>query len=119
MCLTGDGNPGFHSKQCIIKMHTTERIASQPLTWMDFLPRESGTDKLCWLGHAQGLVPFLIPCIASNNGATMPGNSYSLLPGGTLAAGVASTDIAGLLCDPAHLQPPSFGVHPVLRQWAG
>ena len=95
-------------------MHTAERIATQSLTWMNFLPRESGTDQLCLSGHAQVLVHFLIPCIASNSGAVVPDNSYSPLLGGTLAAVAASTDIAGLLCDPAHHQSPSFSIHPVL-----
>lgn len=88
----------YHSK-----MHTAEKTATQSLTWMNFLPRESGTDKLCLSGHAQVLVPFFLPRIASNSGAAVPGDSYSLLPGGTLAAVAASTDIAGLLCDPAPL----------------
>lgn len=95
-------------------MHTAERIATQPPTWMNFLPRESGTDKLCLSGHAQVLVPFLIPCIASKSGAAVPGNSCSPLLGGTLAAVAASTDTAGLLCDSAHVQSPSFSLHPAL-----
>jgi len=98
MCLTGDGNPGFLFKATYhTKMHTAEMIGTQCLTWMNFLPRESETDKLYMSDHTQDLVPFLIPGIASNSRAAVPGNSYSLLLGGTLPIVAASTDNAGLL----------------------
>lgn len=34
------------------KMHAAERMATQSLTGMNFLPRESGTNKHCLQGHA-------------------------------------------------------------------
>lgn len=45
---------------------------NESLTWMNFLHRGSGTGNLWLPGHAQVLVPLLIPVIASNCGAAMP-----------------------------------------------
>lgn len=94
---------------CHTTVHTGERAATQSLEWTFFTESLGQTNFDCWAMY-RFFVPFLIPCVASSTGAAMPGNPHFPLPGGALAVAPAAavlTNIARVLCDPAHPQPPS------------